>query len=171
MIRHHDTWTRVGYVASAFELTQRALWSSMWPRGHCAVSSLLLAPMLRCADPDGCWRVAVGVVAWTCNGALAAEYERRWGERAVAHKAPLPHAWCERSADGAIVDPTYGQFDAGEALVVLASREAGDLGHYAHRIMTLDEEESARRSIAPSLADGWYATSLVKRWFENIDRL
>jgi hypothetical protein len=164
-------WERIAAVAAAFEQTQLAMWSSMWPLGHCAVSSLLLAPMLRCATADASWRVAVGIVAHTINGGLNAEYERKWGEKLPdINKYPLPHAWCENDA-GDVVDCTYGQFDLGDALVMLKARETGDLGHYAHRIMTLDEEELARRAITPHERDGWSAGSIVKRWFERIDYL
>lgn len=136
-------------VAQAFEASQRALWCSLWPGGHCAVTSLLLAPLLRCADPAGEWRVAIGVVAYTRCGA----FKRPAYQRDI-DRQPYIHAWCER-ADGALVDGTYGQFDFGDALAVLEAHEAGDLGHYASVVLDLDAEEAYRRSITPSERDGW----------------
>lgn len=143
---------RCARVAASFQASQEELWSSMWPLGHCAVSSLLLCPLLRCADEAGCWRVAAGLVASSYR----------------SPRLPLRHAWCE-SAAGDVIDPTYGQFD-GDPLLVLPAREAGQLGHYASLVMTLDEEEAARRSISPSRSrGGWTASSSVKVFFGLVD--
>lgn len=152
---------RCAAVARAFEASQIALWNSMWPLGHCAVSSLLLAPLLRCADEPGGWRVAVGEVAHTLPHGQRYDWARR---------QPLVHAWCE-SAAGDIVDATYGQFDHMEPLLVLPAYRAGDLGHYTSWRMTLDEEEDARRSISPELSPkGWGAHSNVKAYFDLLRR-
>lgn len=151
-------------VAEAFEHSQRTLWSSIWPSGHCSVTSLLLAPLLRCADPSGKWRIAIGVVAYALP-------RRVW--RYKTEGQPLRHAWCER-LDGAVVDATYGQFDMCDPLVVLEPVCAGDLGHYAHVILDLDAEEAYRRSIQPTLRSGWGMmagrTDMIEL-FERLDYL
>lgn len=152
---------RVAAVGQMIEATQRELWSSHWPMGYCAVTSLLSAPLLRCADDAGGWRVAVGVVAATGLRRWRVEYDWRRTE-------PFCHAWCE-SAAGDIWDPTYGQFDGGDPAVVLPAHQAGDLGHYASWVMTLDEEEDARRSISSRrFKDGWTAQSSVRTAFARL---
>lgn len=160
-------WARIQRVADAFAETQRAMWSSLWPLGHCAVSSLLLAPLLRAASDDG-WAVHVGLVAWTRSGAVQSIIDERTGRPLDYYRPPLRHAWCESRA-GDVVDVTYGQFDRGAELVCLRAHEAGDLGHYTSWRLKLDEEEGCRRSIVSS-GDGWSVRSAVRPMFEAIDR-
>lgn len=117
-------------IARAFEATQRAMWSSIWPHGHCMVTSLLLAPLIRVPLE---WDVAVTV--------------------GVAHEN-RPHAWIETPCKD-IIDPTFGQFTGEEALVVLPADRSTQLGHCAKVRLNLKAEEVYRNAIRPSVGNGW----------------
>lgn len=156
MDRSASDLQQVRQIALSFQVSQETMWSSLWPLGHCAVTSLLLCPLLRAYDTDAGWHVVVGLVA----GPRALTIYENPG-------TPRRHAWCEDAA-GDIADPTYGQFDRGDALVVLPAHEAGDLGHYASWKMTLDEEDAARHSIV-SKNDGWSVHSSVRVFFGLIE--
>jgi hypothetical protein len=155
---------RAEHIATAFEASQRAMWSGMWPLGHCAVSSLLLNPLLTAAMPAWEPRIVVGVAgdSWT-------------------------HAWIE-SRYGDVVDPTWGQFvgrhgdlimdgeDVDLALRVCSAHEAHD---YQGEIrLTESQEDFYRRSIdprqihsGPKLTSGWTAQSRVKELFRSPMRI
>jgi hypothetical protein len=62
-----------------------------WPRGVCTSTSLITVPHVRYHCPNFNWEVILGFVL----------------ENRI-------HCWIE-SDDGHIVDPTYGQFDEGDA--------------------------------------------------------
>jgi hypothetical protein len=127
-------------IAIAFEKTQRVTWSSTWPTGHCLVSSLLLAPLIRMPVE---WEVAVAIgVAYKCR----------------------PHAWLE-TPDGDVIDPTYGQFDRGKALRVLPAHQSGDLGHMIEVKLTIAQEERCRNAIQPSIGNGWNQAADILQLF------
>lgn len=117
-------------IAIAFERTQRVTWSSTWPYGHCFVSSLLLAPLIRVPLE---WEVAVAI--------------------GVAHDS-RPHAWLE-APDGDIIDSTFGQFDGGKPLRVLPAHQSGLLGREVEIKLSVTQEEYCRQAIKPSQIDGW----------------
>jgi len=150
--------SRVVLITQKFAEQQRAMWSSLWPMGHCAVTSLLLCPVLRAGTGDG-WSFVVGRVTLL-------RVPRVYGE--VPHR----HAWCQRE-DGLIADATFGQFvpDIDRELmsdIVLVTEDPG--GSYApYRVFTMDEEEEARRTITPTEHDGWQAGSIIKRVFHEME--
>lgn len=143
---------RAEAIATAFEGTQRSMWSSMWPLGHCAVSSLLLNPLLEAAMPEEEWRVVVGV-AGDCH----------------------THAWIQ-NRQGDVVDPTWGQFDR-DARVALRIEPAGNAGLWQAEIeLPPEQEDFYRRSIEPTFVPtgknreniaGWQAGSKVKELFHS----
>lgn len=139
---------RAEKIARAFVWVQRAMWSSMWPLGHCGVSSLLLNPQLTAPMPDQEWAVVVG------------NYKGR------------AHAWIE-SFGGDIVDITWGQF--GDAptdwpLLVLPAHEAASRGHFAEIRLSPQEEDFYRRSINPHEYQGWHGRSKIKHLFSDYPR-
>lgn len=141
-------------ICRSFELTQRSMWSSMWPFGHCAVSSLLLAPMLRAACERE-YRVVIGYVIHTDT-----------------HIGGV-HAWIQ-DEQGWIYDPTYEQFNRDRHQIVvkpayLITHEDAGL-HKPFVSLTLDGEEQARRSIKPqSTSEGWTASSIIKQLFHRLN--
>lgn len=143
---------RATSIAFSFVDQQRAMWSSIWPLGHCAVSSLLLCPILRAGTSNPKWRVAIGRV--------------RVSDR--LHQ----HAWCQLP-NGMIVDITYGQF-VPELLttplrVAIALDELRD--YYVYRELPLQSEDEARHSIRSMRnSDGWMPGSIIKRRFEEMER-
>lgn len=147
-----DHAERAWRICQAFETTQRVMWSSMWPWGHCAVSSLLLAPMLR-AGIGREYRVVIG-----------------WVRETPTHRHGV-HAWVADEEDYKY-DPTYGQFlKSGfpTKLATLGIYLAGDPApHVAHNTLTLDGEEEMRRSITPTEGDGWSAASHVRYYFHAV---
>lgn len=134
-----DELERAEHLARKMNPVFAGMWSFMWPKGHCAVASLCLAPLLR-ASLDIDFRVVVG--------------------RADDNKV---HAWIE-SPEGDIIDPTYGQFDSGYPVYVIDVRQVVD--HMGELKLTLDEEDYYRRSISPKhWSSGWSALSDIKKLF------
>jgi biotin operon repressor len=125
---------KAGAIAREYVDSQRMAWS-LWPGGHCFVTSLLLAPLLR-ASLEEDMAVIVGVVQ--------------------RHGLIEKHAWIE-DLTGNIVDPTYGQFDGGPAVRVLQYYRADELGHWGDIRLTLAQEELYRNSIRVRTGDesGW----------------
>ena len=123
-----------GAIARESVSSQRMAWSH-WPGGHCYVTSLLLAPLLR-ASLEKDFAVVVGIVQF-CG-----RQER--------------HAWIE-NPEGDIVDPTFGQFDGGPAVRVLPVHRADELGHWGEIRLTPSQEEFYRNSIRARTGDesGW----------------
>lgn len=156
-----DHFVRAHMICEAFEQTQRVMWSYMWPMGHCAVSSLLLAPMLR-AGLERDYHVVIG-----------------WVRETRTHR-PGAHAWVE-DQDRNIYDPTYHQFFKkpdwqykGEqprepSALMVAAAGSPKMNLYHPLVgLTLDGEEEMRRSIKPqSCPDGWSASSNARQifWF------
>ena len=125
---------RAGAIAREYVSSQRMAWN-YWPGGHCYVTSLLLAPLLR-ASLEQDFAVVVGMV-------------RYCGRQEI-------HAWIE-NLEGDIVDPTFGQFDGGPAVRVLPVYRSDELGHWGEIRLTLDQEEFYRNSIQVRTGDesGW----------------
>ena len=143
---------RAAQIARAFDLTLKAQWSSIWPHGHCAVSSLLLNPMLTSAVPQLGTKVAVGM----CLNARI-------------------HAWIE-SDSGDVIDPTFGQFleydfDREFPLLIASAHQVSIYGHSAEIYLSPKEEDFYRRSINPRELNGWSARSKVKDLFSNYPRV
>lgn len=125
---------KAGAIAREYVVSQRMAWSH-WPGGHCYVTSLLLAPLLR-ASLEQDFAVVVGIVQY-CG-----RQER--------------HAWIE-NPEGDIIDPTFGQFDGGPAVRVLPVYRSDELGHWGEIRLALDQEEFYRNSIRARTGDesGW----------------
>lgn len=145
-----DHFLRAWEICRSFEQTQRVMWSAFWPMGHCAVSSLLLAPILRAALERE-YRVVIGYVNET--------HSHREGA----------HAWVQ-DEDENIFDITYGQFakEGHNHPTALGVMPSGSLnGIYMPFIsLALDGEEEMRRQIKPqSQLGGWSARSDSKFWF------
>lgn len=117
-------------IAEKFVELQRESWQSTWPLGFCFNASLLLAPLIR-APLD--WPVSV-VVGTVLDG--------------------VPHAWVE-TPDGDIVDPTFGQFSHGPALIVLSSDQSSEHGHSRAVVLSEREESIYRGAIKVSAKNGW----------------
>jgi hypothetical protein len=142
---------RAAEIARAFQETLQAQWSSMWPHGHCGVSSLLLNPMLTAAVPQLCTRVAIGV----CLDARV-------------------HAWVESDV-GDLIDPTFGQFMDHDfnyefPLLIAPAHMAHLYGHCADTYLTPSQEDFYRRSIDPFKLNGWSARSKINALFSNYPR-
>lgn len=142
-------------IALSFADQQREMWSSLWPRGHCAVSSLLLCPILRAGTGNQMWRVAIGRV-------------RVFDEM---HR----HAWCELR-DEIIIDITFSQFLTGsrEKLRATPMRVATNLDNLSNYLvyteLTLQREEEARNSIrSTGNSDGWMPGSIIKQVFGEME--
>lgn len=134
---------RIEAIVEAFEPGFQIMWSSIWPMGCCAVTSVLVAPLLRASlEID-----FVVVCGW-----------------AAEHRV---HAWIQSPA-GDIIDPTYGQFDGDTALRIWSAGTNG--GHEVHKTLTLNEEEEGRRSIKPkSTSDGSLPGSALKAVFNEMN--
>lgn len=127
-------------IALAFQRTQQVTWSSTWPIGHCFVSSLFLAPLIRLPLE---WEVAVVVgMASDCK----------------------PHAWIE-SPEGDIIDPTYGQFDPKAPLRVLPAGHSGELGHMGEIRLSVPQEDFCRNALRPSNKSGWSQDADIQQLF------
>jgi hypothetical protein len=141
----YEEINRTESICLALEPGFQIMWSSLWPLGCCVPTSLLLAPLLR-ASLEIDFHVVAGWAA-----------ERR------------AHAWIQ-SPEGDIIDPTYGQFDGDGPLRIWSTGTGG--GHQVHRVLTLDEEERARREIKPrSTSSGWVPRGHVLAWFSELHRL
>lgn len=140
---------RAGHICIKLEPAFKIMWTSMWPGGCCVPTSLLTAPILR-ASLEIDFVVACG-----------------W-----AHEDRRPHAWIQSPA-GDIIDPTYGQFcqDFAHPFRLVASSEPDLLGHEVYKILTLEEEEQARRDMKPrSTSKGWLPGSALPDLFIEIRR-
>lgn len=141
---------RVRQITAAHHVMCRAMWSSIYPMGHCAVACLTLAPALR-ASTEIPFRVKIGYLN-----------NRK-------------HAWLF-AEPGLLVDPTYGQFKEGwsdEPWVVIDELNADEYDEwFVYETIArfdLGMEEHARNSILPkSSKDGWSARSNVKLIFEAL---
>lgn len=138
---------RLEVIVESFAVQQRAMWSSMWPFGHCAVSSLLLCPIL-CAGTGKSWWVAV----------------RRFKDSRGRLRR---HAWCVDAGD-TVVDVTYGQFAPQEERVWFISDCDDRFKPYV--VLDPDSEDRARRSIQPSDEEGWAPGSIIKQLFAEMER-
>lgn len=126
-------------------LSAEAMWKTMWktwPDGHCTVTSLLLAPILRGSVGYG-FEVMVGSV----------EIQDEW----------QPHVWIT-TPEGCYIDPTYGQFMGYDDSPLLITR-MGRGPRYEWKLILTSKEERYRRSIEPKHSSlmGWSAGSDLRQ--------